>query len=311
MSNELMTLGGAVPAHIAAAFGVTKTDDLTHGVGMFGVFSIRGSKWRVVKGGVESLVKIPGTDDAAPSVEVVLLKANPNLSKTYYKDAYVEGSDAPPDCFSNDGMKPDAAVEEPQCETCAACPQNVWGSKITPQGSKVKACADIRRVAAAPVGMISEPLLLRVPGASLGDLAKYGSDLNGMGVHYSGVVTKLAFDADAAYPKITFKAVRFLEPDQVEQVKAALQSGVVDQIINAPTVSPQPAAKTDGTAAAAAKPAARKKAAPEAAQKPAAPEPQPASVEKPAAVEEPVISGEVLPAEQAAALDAVLAALNN
>ena len=35
----------------------------------------------------------------------------------------------------------------PQSATCAECPQAVWGSKISPQGSKIPACSTVKKVA--------------------------------------------------------------------------------------------------------------------------------------------------------------------
>jgi hypothetical protein len=84
------------------------------------------------------------------SLDVVLLKANPQLSKLYYSKAYAEGDDGAPDCSSANGITPDSGVPNPQSASCAGCPQNVWGSKITPQGTKTKACADMRRLAVVP-----------------------------------------------------------------------------------------------------------------------------------------------------------------
>lgn len=312
--------GKAVPAHIAKMFGVSENTDLTQGVGIgFPVFSIRGSKWRIKKGGEETLITIPNTDDAAPAIEVVMLKANPSLSKTYYKAAYVEGSDAEPDCFSNDGLKPDPAVQNPQCATCAACKQNVWGSKISPQGKQIKACADVRRVACAPAGDLSQVILLRVPGASLGDLAKYGGDLAKAGVSYSAVVTKLAFDADAAFPKITYKALRYLTADEAETVLQTMASGIVETVVALPInhgTDETPAAGTDAPPVTMEKdkpvPTTHKKAAAKAAPTPSAEERAPATPEHGEAdAAAPATDTSGLSPERASKLNDILASLGS
>jgi hypothetical protein len=161
--NEISTNTSAsksnVPAYIK---GVAKMDDsLFSGIGSgFPVVSIRGRAWRIVTNGVEDIVTLPDSDDPAPSIEVVVLKGNKGTSKVFYASAYVEGSDSKPDCFSNDGVAPDAQVEHPQSSRCATCKQNVWGSKITPQGTKTKACSDSRRLAIAPAGDLQNPMLL-------------------------------------------------------------------------------------------------------------------------------------------------------
>jgi hypothetical protein len=232
MSNITETKS-ALPAHIAKLFSASKINDaLFSGIGSsFPIFSIRGRTWRVVRNGEENVVTLPGTDDPAPSVEVVVLSANPNLSKIFYAAAYVEGSDSKPDCFSNDGVAPDASIEKPQSSKCATCKQNVWGSKITPQGNKTKACSDSRRLAVAPVGDLSDPMLLRVPAASLAELAEYGRTLQRRGVEAYAVVTKLGFDTSAAYPKLTFRPVRFLNEAEAEKVVDAVAAPVVEEIV--------------------------------------------------------------------------------
>ena len=242
-----MQLSADVAARLDAAIG---QDDLDAGVSSsFPVMSIRGAKWRVVEGGEEKPVYIPGTTDLAPAVRVVLLRSSPHVAKVYYADAYVEGSDMAPTCFSNDGIRPDPSAESPQSETCATCPHNVWGSKISPSGSKIKACADVRRMAILPAEDLSyPPILLRVPAASLNDLATYGRALKKHGVRYNAIVTKLSFDPDASYPKIMFRFERVLTPEEQQLVVAALDHTSLDDILGLsvhagpPVALPAPAA---------------------------------------------------------------------
>src|SRR5512134_852060 len=135
--------------------GVTPQNDdlMANTAGGFPVVSFRGRVWRIIAGG-ESTPVMDANQQPMPSIEVVMVKANPLVSKIFYEAAYVEGSDDPPDCFSNDGITPDMSIEEPQSESCQTCHQNVWGSKITPQGTKVKACSDSRRMAVVPAGEV-------------------------------------------------------------------------------------------------------------------------------------------------------------
>jgi hypothetical protein len=181
MSSNALTIPQIqLPAAILAQLGdFAGADDLSSGVSSgFPVMSIRGAKWRIVEGGEEKPIYIPGTTDLAPAIRVVLLRSNPAVSKTFYAEAFAEGSDAKPDCFSHDGVVPSPEAQKKQCASCAACPQNVWGSKISPSGSKIKACADVRRVAILPSDDLDySPILLRIPAASLGDLAGYGKAL--------------------------------------------------------------------------------------------------------------------------------------
>lgn len=238
------------PALLQQFQALNGADDLDAGVSAgFPVISIKGAKWRIVDGGEEHPIYMPGTRDLAPFVKVVILRANAAISKTYYEGQYVEGTDAKPTCYSNDGIRPAADAEHPQAETCAACPHNVWGSKISPSGAKIKACADVRRIALLPVEDLDySPVLLRIPGASLGDLAGYGKALKQRGIPYAAVVTKLSFDPDAAFPKIMFQFERVLTPEEMNLVAERMTEPVVDDILGLTSrVTPrQEPAATDG-----------------------------------------------------------------
>lgn len=244
MSNLAVIPQFNLPPALASQFAALGlgADDLDAGVSAgFPVMSIRGAKWRIVEGGEEQPIYMPGTKDLAPSVKVVIMRANSALSKTFYAGQYVEGTDAKPDCSSNDGVAPSPDSPKPQCTTCAACPQNVWGSKVSPSGAKIKACADVRRVAILPAEDLGySPILLRIPGASLGDLAAYGKALKQRGIPYAAVVTKLSFDPDASYPKILFQFERVLTQEEMTTVAERISDPVVDDVLG--TSAPRAAA---------------------------------------------------------------------
>lgn len=119
--------------------------------GGFPVLHIKGKEFSVTRDGVRTQLQLPDADGElvpATYVDLVLLKANANLSKVYYAKGYEEGAaNAKPDCFSNDGVRPDAAAATPQSKACASCPHNVFG---TGAGGKGKACSDSRHVASLP-----------------------------------------------------------------------------------------------------------------------------------------------------------------
>lgn len=279
MSN-IAVFQAEVPSWLAA-FSPEPDEGLSAGVTpSFSVLSIRGRAWRIVQGSEERVITLPGSDDPAPSIEVVLLRGNPAVSKTYYKEGYVEGADGAPDCFSHDGITPDPASPHPQSDKCATCPMNVWGSKVTPSGTKVKACADNRRLAVAPSGALDSPMLLRIPAASLGELAEFGRMLDKKGVPYHAVVTRMGFDTSVAYPKVTFKPQRFLDEAQFKQASATRDSDLVSDIIG--TSHRAAPVKTEAAAPAAeAKPEAKP-----AAKRTTKPKPEPvAEVAEPVAVE--------------------------
>lgn len=249
MSNNIALLNIQLPANFAALSGLGD-DDLSQGVSAgFPVMSIRGAKWRISEGGEEKPIYIPGSTDLAPSIRVVLLKANPNISKIYYEGAYVEGSDAPPACSSSDGFHPSPDAPKPQAQSCGACKHNVWGSKISPSGAKIKACGDARRMAILPSDDLQfAPILLRVPGASLTDLADYGKKLKKAGAPYAAVVTKLSFDPAASYPKILFTFERVLTAAEITVVAGRMADPSIEDVIGGAVPVPAAAAEQRSTA---------------------------------------------------------------
>lgn len=233
MGNMIPFDSPNLPAHLRA-FADISSDDLSAGVGGgYPVVSIKGKVFHIVRADEKTLVTKPGSEDGepAPSIEVVILKANPAQSKVYYSSGYVEGSTEKPTCYSNDGIAPAADAQERQSTKCAVCPHNQWGAKITEQGKKAKACADSRRLAVAPIGQINDPMLLRVPAASLTALAEYGNMLKKRGVKYPMVSTRIGFDYTVAHPALTFKPVGILSEDLMRQVVEAMNSDIVKQII--------------------------------------------------------------------------------
>jgi outer membrane biosynthesis protein TonB len=113
---------------------------------------------------------------------------------------------------------------------------------VSENGSKGKACSDSRRLAVVPVGDIEQPMLLRVPAGTLKDLAEYAKMLNRRQVGYQAVVTKVAFDHTVAHQKFTFKAVRFVTPEEADTIRELGESETVQQILG---LAPAPARSQD------------------------------------------------------------------
>ena len=223
--TELVKAKSNLPANVEQYYDTSSMDgDLTAGVSAgYPIVSIRGSKWRIKAKGEETLVTNEEGEPKA-TLEVIILKANKEVSKVFYENGYVEGSDAPPDCSSSNGTHPDSNVQNKQHDNCANCPHNQWGSRITKQGKKGKSCQDSRRLAVVPAYDIENknlggPMLLRVPAASLTDLAKYGAGMQAKGFPYNSVITKIGFDPETSHPQLTFKPARVLT--DAEKILAA------------------------------------------------------------------------------------------
>lgn len=218
--------GGQVPAALAQALAGDNTD-LSSGVrGGYSVISIKGSRWGIKVDG-ETTVVTNEDGDPVGSLKLVLLKASPNISKNFYPGGFTEGSTEAPTCSSMDGITPDPGGTQVQAPSCAVCPQNVFGSKVTDDGKKIKACSDTRRIAVIPEGdfkneIYGGPMLLRIPAGSLTNLSVYGKKMKKVGFPYNTILTRCAFDMSTAFPKIEFNAVRPLTDDEANEIVALL-----------------------------------------------------------------------------------------
>jgi hypothetical protein len=235
MANLIPFEGAKLPAYLKQQ-SANLNDELTSGVGQgFPYLSIKGKNFTLIRGDERQLLTrdVDGEEVPVNSINVVLLKANKNLSKIYYVDGYDEDQSAgkKPDCFSNDGVAPDPSSETPQSKTCASCPHNAWGSKVSESGKKGKACQDARRVAIARLDQLNDPMLVRIPPATLKPLAEYGDMLKKRGVPMQAVVTKIKFDAEMATPKLEFKPVALLDEAQYNEAVEMSKSDIVQQII--------------------------------------------------------------------------------
>lgn len=231
MANEIVVSGVSLPANIAAMFGDDDKNDLTGGVGQgFPIMSIKGKTWTIARGKDKQMLMNSDGDPRA-SIEVVIVKGNKHLSKVYYKEGFQEGSAAKPTCYSNDSMVPALDATEKQAANCATCRHNQWGSRIGEGGQKGKACSDSRRIAIAPAGLLNDPMLLRVPAASLKPLMEYNEELTKRSRKYQLVVTKLGFDPAAPSPKLTFKYVRDVNAAEAQVIVESMNSDTTTKIL--------------------------------------------------------------------------------
>lgn len=193
----------------------------------FAVVTYRGKIWRLVYQGDEDIVRDPvRPDQPAGTIEVVIVGAAAAVSKQFYVKPYTEGSDQAPDCYSLDGVKPEANAPSKQSALCARCPQNEWGSRITDSGAKAKRCADSKRLAIVPALDLENdsyggPMLLRIPPTSLANLSLYAGNLSRMGAPMEAVITKIGFNVEVAYPQLTFTPVRWLTDEEARLVVGA------------------------------------------------------------------------------------------
>ena len=187
---------------------------------------------RIALGNNKFVLKVDGTEVSKTNtdkLEVVIVNASKHISRTFYAKAWDPKAEAaPPDCWSNDGEKPDASVKAPQSSACANCPQDINGSG---QGT-TKACRKNRRIAVAlAADLDGDVYQMTLQSKSIfydmkapGDLEhmpfnQYAKYVGSHGYNLNSLVTEMRFDGDSTVGKLFFKPVRFLEKDEWEQAK--------------------------------------------------------------------------------------------
>jgi hypothetical protein len=195
-------------------------ESLADGIGSsYGVLHYKGKNWSLRIRAESYMFVRP--DDGTPIsyIDAIIIRQAPVKAKSYYEGTYVEGQSEGkrPACSSIDGVRPDADAAQPQSNACAICPKNEW--KMMENGKKGRDCTDYKRLAvlllpAQTQRLLGEPLLepvfLRIPPASLNDLALYGENMKAQGWPYYALVTRISFDTVSAHPKFQFRALQGL-----------------------------------------------------------------------------------------------------
>jgi hypothetical protein len=174
-----------------------------------------------IKGGVFRLVS-DGKEVAAIEeryLDVVIVNAASKIGRTYYEGSYNPEVATPPRCWSADGEKPDAKVDNPPAATCAACPNNIKGSG----NGESRACRFSQRLAVVLANDINGDVMqLTLPATSIfgkeeGDnrpLQAYAKWLAAQSIGPDMVVTRMKFDTKSESPKLFFKPMRWLTDDE-------------------------------------------------------------------------------------------------
>ena len=217
--------GNTLPAHLKNLQLDATTKALMGGSGNGGGkrISIRGNVFRMMVDGKE----IAQNEDRA--MNIIIAAANANVSRNYYAGTYQEGQAMAPTCWSNDGVTPDIKAEQPQASKCASCQQNIKGSG---QGDS-RACRFSQRLAVLLENDIRGDIYqLTLPAQSIFGAAEngkmplqsYAKFLGSHGLPVTAVVTEMRFDTASATPRLTFKAVRPLNEDELAMTQEKGQS---------------------------------------------------------------------------------------
>jgi hypothetical protein len=156
-------------------------------------------------------------------LDVCVIDANPSVSKIFFdpRIPFEPGGDNsnPPICWSDNGVGASAQAAQPQNTSCQLCPQNAWGSAVSKAtGKPVKACNDVKKLAVVVPGT-ELVFLLRIPPASLKNLAKYTQTLAGHGVDLPDAITRLEFESQGV--------LKFTPMGYVDEASAAFTDRVI------------------------------------------------------------------------------------
>jgi hypothetical protein len=182
--------------------------------------SIKGGVFRLLAGGKE----IASIDERF--LDVIIVKAAPKVSRIFYAKSYDGDNITGPDCWSNDGERPEASAENKQSTTCMTCPQNIAGSG---QGNS-RACRYQQRLAVVLENNIEGAVLqLTLPATSVfgkedGDkrpLQAFARNLalQNPPISPEMIVTRMKFDTKAEAPKLHFAPSRWLTDEEYAIVK--------------------------------------------------------------------------------------------
>jgi len=220
MANSLTSLDRGRPSTLARhRQGSPLLGNARQGLApSFAVVTYKGRNFRLKYRTEEQIVR----DDrgrAATYIDTVIVGVSPNISRQYFPDAYVEGASEGPACYSTDGKVPDVGVPQRQNPVCGTCKWSQWGSRVTDAGKRAKACQETRRLAVVPLQNIENelmggPMMLRVPPMSLSNLSNYSDFLASKGASFETVATRIGFDENVAYPRLTFETLDWLDDDQ-------------------------------------------------------------------------------------------------
>jgi len=171
--------------------------------------------------------------------EAIIVNMLPKVSRIYYKDKFDPNKEATlPNCWSNQGDKPEAGALDKQHSNCADCPMNIKGSG----DNGGKACRYQRRIAIMLAGDMSGDLYqFNIPAKSLfgkgsGNEHPFESYIKYLLSNREGpdtVITRISYDLDADSMELLFTPVRSLtdeEYDLVSSVQTAPEAKMYTQI---------------------------------------------------------------------------------
>ena len=256
MAQDLTITGGnaVVPEHIARRQAGKQGNVLDLSISVPSI-TFAGKVWAIAIGSEKHKMTTKDADGDVVNLQtlpVVILGFNKHRGRSYFKTGFDRDNPGPPDCASDDGVVPNVA--EPVSPRCKGCEMSVKGSRVTDAGKQIVACGEYRLLAVVPFKKLDmPPLRMKIAQTSDYDgqskeagergffaFSNYLGFLKQRNINFTNsIVTKMSFDPDAEYPKIFFKADKWLDEAQADAIDKIMEAGTVEALLNAGMGSPQ------------------------------------------------------------------------
>ena len=256
MGNEVAAQQGttglsfAVPSHLQAQMTAAGGGNLGVGGDQTNKLLIKGMTWTMSINGEKKpiTIEIDGEIVPKPVLRAVILDQSVRGRVLNHE---WDDEPKPPICWSADGRKPHASVQDPKAKSCDLCPMSVKGSGKPYNGEPTVACKGQKFLALLPVndknqiGYSFPPLRLKLAPTAIWDdndkeaqaqgwyawdnLVKF---LKANGVGYSNaMVVRMRF-APGKNSQIQFARGDFLELDDFNKTLAIAQSEDVQKLLS-------------------------------------------------------------------------------
>ena len=203
--------------------------------------SIRGNKFTLVDGTGNKKV-------LGDSMDFLLVDIGDHVGKMYFSNPdWTPDSDDPPDCWSTNGVGPSRDAINPQARTCAECPNNVRGSRVSKMsGASIKACRDEILLAIVHPQFPNMLFQFKITPGSFKNWRKHVEECKAVaqGAHVAVVLTRATFQEDVN-GTVVFKAVSYPDQGTWEARTKALAAKATDALVgrlDRPRELPAPAA---------------------------------------------------------------------
>lgn len=242
-NTEVATVRESYPALAGDPRSVIAAIEANMGGQDISAFSLDGIRWPT--GGSTSW-EVPTLEGPEVRKAITGVIVHHKNTRSYWKTDF-DGSDNPPDCFSDDAITGEG---DPGGE-CASCPFAQFGSDKNGRG---QACAQRKQLFLLTADSML-PIILSVPPSSLAPYNNYMLRLAGGGVLFSHVETSIGLERVAGagvpdYARLTMQVGRRLGPEEVALVDG--YADMVRTVLDRPRSSRTPATTPEQAAEAAA-----------------------------------------------------------